>query len=233
MRTAVVFVGGPHRRRTPGGRAAHAGSWRAALRRRPWWSRSDSGLHLAEARSAGRSTVVVGDMDSVDPTPLDAAVAAGVTRRAPPRRTRTRPTWSWRSTAALGGGQRAHRGARPPTAGRLDHLLGGSGCSRSAPRYAPLARARPGWADTPGAGARRARWTPHRRAGRDHGVDPGGARPGGRRAHRRACAGPWRASASSRARAGACPTSSWTTPRTVSRRRRLRGRRPARRGGDR
>lgn len=70
MRTALVFVGGPHRHTSP----PHPG---LAEVRPDVVVAVDSGLHVA--RSLGwQADLVVGDMDSVDPAALQHALDAGV-----------------------------------------------------------------------------------------------------------------------------------------------------------
>ncbi|MFN7149102.1 MAG: hypothetical protein ACK4V6_06440, partial [Microthrixaceae bacterium] len=85
MRTALVFVGGPHRRGHDG-RVPRSGSPPLAHPGLAELDASgaevvasvavDSGLHLATA--LGRQVdVVVGDMDSVDPALLESLVGGG------------------------------------------------------------------------------------------------------------------------------------------------------------
>ena len=129
MRTAVVFVGGPHRHAPDAG--AHPG---LVGRRADRVVAVDSGLHLA--RSHGwQVDVVVGDMDSVDPVELSDAAAHGVAvQRHPVDKDATDLELALELLLDDGVGAVEVIAA---DAGRMDHLVGGL-LTLCAPRFAPL-----------------------------------------------------------------------------------------------
>lgn len=137
-RTAIVFVGGPHR-------VGHDGTAPAASEApvvhpalhdvdAELVLAVDSGLHLAQV--SGRSVHrVVGDLDSVDAAALDRAVAAGAEVVAHPRdKDATDLELALDDALAHGIEHVLVVGA---DSGRMDHLLGGA-LTVCAPRYAEL-----------------------------------------------------------------------------------------------
>jgi thiamine pyrophosphokinase len=129
MRTAVVFVGGPHRR--PPAAGTHPG---LVGRRADRVVAVDSGLHLA--RSHGwQVDVVVGDMDSIDPGELADAAAQGVlVQRHPVDKDATDLELALDLLLDDGVGAVEVIAA---DGGRMDHLVGGL-LTLCAPRFAPL-----------------------------------------------------------------------------------------------
>lgn len=129
MRTAVVFVGGPHRHAPNAG--AHPG---LVGRRADRVVAVDSGLQLA--RSHGwQVDVVVGDMDSVDPVELADAATQGVeVQRHPVDKDAT--DLELALDLLLDDGVDAVE-VIAADGGRMDHLVGGL-LTLCAPRFAPL-----------------------------------------------------------------------------------------------
>jgi thiamine pyrophosphokinase len=141
MRTALVFVGGPHRRGHDG-RVPPSGSPPLAHPGLAELEASgaevvtsvavDSGLHLATA--LGRQVdVVVGDMDSVDPTLLASLVGVELVRH-PSDKDATDLELALDLVLERQVGQVVVIAADD---GRLDHLFGGV-LTLCAPKYAPL-----------------------------------------------------------------------------------------------
>ncbi len=129
MRTAVVFVGGPHRQ--PPGAGAHPGL--VGLEADHVLA-VDSGLHLA--RSHGwQVDRVVGDMDSVEPAALMAAANGGAELvRHPVDKDATDLELALDLLLDDGIG---HVVVVAADAGRMDHLVGGL-LTLCATRFAPL-----------------------------------------------------------------------------------------------
>ncbi len=129
MRTAVVFVGGPHR--VTGPQPAHPALVGLHAQR---VVAVDSGLHLAEALG-WRADVVVGDMDSVDPALLERARAGGAAvERHPEDKDATDLELALDGLLVDEVDRAVVIGA---DGGRMDHLIGGL-LTLCAPRYAPL-----------------------------------------------------------------------------------------------
>lgn len=130
MHTSVVFAGGPPPE--PGIEQVFGsvlGGLGADL-----VVAADSGLHVAQDLGVGVD-LVVGDLDSVDPGRLEAAVAAGsVVDRHPTDKDLTDLELAL-ATAVAAGTRRIVVLAGP--AGRLDHLVGGIGVL-TAPSLAPV-----------------------------------------------------------------------------------------------
>lgn len=106
----------------------------AALPAARWVVAADAGAHLADALGY-RPDVVVGDLDSVDPTLLDRLTALGVTvERHPPAKDETDLELAVARAAATGARQVVVVGG---SGGRLDHLLANA-LLLASPRFADL-----------------------------------------------------------------------------------------------
>lgn len=128
MRTAVVFVGGPHGAGTAAQRALDGVDADLVVA-------IDSGLHLAAALG-WHVDLVVGDMDSVDPMVLADAVAAGAAvQRHPVDKDATDLELGLDSLLRAGVESAVIVGS---AAGRMDHLIGGV-LTLAAPRYSSIA----------------------------------------------------------------------------------------------
>jgi thiamine pyrophosphokinase len=136
MRTAVVFVGGPHPH-SASGPASDGPTWRRRGLERVRADlvvAVDSGLHLADAMGWSVDRVV-GDMDSVDPALLDRVERGGASvRRHPADKDATDLELALDDLVAEQFRQAVVVGA---DGGRMDHLLGGA-LTLCAPRFAGL-----------------------------------------------------------------------------------------------
>ena len=129
MRTAVVFVGGPRTSTTVPERLSRPDDPRSDL-----VVAVDSGLDVALAHGWSVD-LVVGDMDSVDPAGLDAAVAAGArVQRHPADKDATDLELA---LDALLAEQVDRAELFAADAGRMDHLVGGL-LTLCAPRFAGM-----------------------------------------------------------------------------------------------